>query len=229
MKKQNSLIIEFVGPPGAGKSTNCRSFDQLLKNKGFAIYKLQDIKDYIKQMGLTGKFLLLLKFSVFRTVHLLLFTIMLASYRIYSVNALYRYIRITLFDLALKQFQQSRKVDIFLLEQWIIQELWSATIFKLKSYDEIGTRLCRFYFRSDVTIYFDIDVATASERISQRNTSLSRFDKMDTTKRIKELSKHNNYLFQLYNQSDCLQKHLFSGYNRPESNAATFADKLTVI
>lgn len=174
-------------------------------------------------MRFSEKLLLSLKALLFRGHTLALYTASLAFNRIFSKNSVYRYARLTTFDVALRQFVTKKKIDVVLLEQWIIQELWSATIFKLKSYDTLNKRLSRFYFKTDYVFYFDIDVNTAAERIGMRNTNLSRFDRMDAKTRLEELRKYNTYLFQLYESSDCRRKHLFSGYNSPEKNAALFA------
>jgi thymidylate kinase len=76
--------------------------------------------------------------------------------------------------------------------------------------------------------YLHIDVNTAIKRISSRNTRLSRFDKMDPETRLRELFKYNSYLFELYENSSCKQKHLFSTYRSPEKNAALFVQHLHI-
>jgi thymidylate kinase len=228
LSKHKALIIEFVGPPGAGKTTSCRYFDQQLKEKGLRVATLQDIKDYLRRMNFSEKLLMLSKALLVRGHILLLYTASLAFNRIYSANSIYRYIRLTLFDLALQKFVKEKKVDVVLLEQWVIQELWSATIFKLKSYDKLKEHLTRFYFKTDFVLYFDIDVATASERIEMRNTNLSRFDRMDSSKRFEELMKYSAYLYQLYENSACEQKYMFSTKHSPETNAEFFVQHLNL-
>jgi thymidylate kinase len=228
ISKNKALIIEFVGPPGAGKTTSCRYFDQQLKEKGLRVATLQDIKGYLRKMSSSQKLLMLSKALLFRGHILLLYTASLALNRIYSVNSIYRYFRLTMFDLALKKFVKDKNVDIVLLEQWVIQELWSATIFKLKSYDKLKEHLARFYFKTDFVLYFDIDVAVASERIAMRNTNLSRFDRMDASKRFEELMKYSTYLYQLYENSDCERKYIYSTEHSPEKNAESFVQHLNL-
>jgi thymidylate kinase len=217
-----TTTVEFVGPPGAGKTTSCKYFSSLFKENGLTVCEIHDIKDFVRKKRFAGKLHLLLQLILFRTSRLTLYTILLLSNKVYSLNSIYRYIRLNLFDLALVQLKKKRELDVVLLDQWIIQEMWSATIFRAKKYSRLSKRLSKFYFRSDVVIYFDIDIRTASERIKTRPTNLSRFDKMDERKRIDELQKYTSYLFDLYKSSDCKQKHLFSGHESPESNAALF-------
>ncbi len=222
--KQKAIIIEFVGPPGAGKTSSCKCFAEQLKKKGFEVLMLQDVKDFLKNMNLSDKIFLSVKAIIFRSHSLLFYTATLAYNRIYSLNSINRYVRLTLYDLALKNLIKRQNINIVLLDQWIIQELWSATIFRAKSYNKISKSLSKFYFSTDAIFYFDIDINTASERIGMRRANLSRFDRMDAKKRMKELQNYNSYLFQLYESSDCKQKHLLSGLNSLENNAALFIE-----
>ncbi|MCW3079459.1 hypothetical protein [Segetibacter sp.] len=222
--KQKAYTIEFVGPPGAGKTTSCKCLSGLLESNGYTVCTWQDMKDYIRKMAFIEKCILVLKLVLCRGQSLILYMISLANNRIYSTNSIYRYIRLTLFDLALEQIKKNGKIDVVLLDQWTIQEMWSATIFRAKSYSSISKSLSRFYFRTDVIYYFDIDVNTAAERIEMRPTKTSRFDRMAPEKRIQELEKYTSYLFQLFESSECVQKYLFSGNNSPERNAALVAE-----
>ncbi|WP_114778202.1 nucleoside/nucleotide kinase family protein [Botryobacter ruber] len=217
-----ATIIEFVGPPGAGKTTSCSYFSQVLKEKNLQVYQLQDVKDYLSEMGSLRKLSFYGKTVLFKGRKLMLFTIVLAFFGVFSFNAVYRYSRLSVFDLVLKQFVKDRNADVVLLDQWSIQEVWSATIFRLKSYQEIPKRLKQFYFKTDHVIYFDIDVPTAAERISGRPTNRSRFDRMRPDERLEELDKYSTYLFQLFEKSDCENKCIFSARQRPEENAAGF-------
>jgi thymidylate kinase len=224
--KHKTVTIEFVGLPGAGKSTSCNYFSHLFKARGLNICEIHDIKEYLRQNPLSGKLFLVSKLLLFRSSRVILYIISLLSRKIYSADSIYRYIRLTIFDLALQQLKKNRKFDVVLLDQWIIQEMWSATIFRTKKYSTISKTFSRFYFSTDVVLYFDIDIYTASERINIRPTNLSRFDRMDERKRITELQKYNSYLFELFENSNCKQKHLLSGTNSLEKNAALFVEVL---
>lgn len=217
-----AIIIEFVGPPGAGKTSSCKGFAEHLENKGLTVSTLGDVKKFIKKLNFFEKFILIGKALLFRTHTMLFYIGALAFNGIYSLNSIYRYIRLTLFDLALKKLIKSKKTNVVLLEQWIIQELWSATIFKLQSYSKIKSHISRFYFKTDFVFYFDIDEETASERIKKRNTNLSRFDRFDENRRRNEIKAYSAYLFQLFEYSDCINKHVFCGKQSIEKNAESF-------
>jgi thymidylate kinase len=226
--KHKAITIEFVGPPGAGKTTSCHYFSELLKSKGFKVGTRQELKAFVKKMGFAGKLFLLLKLVLFRGPAVALYILSFAVNRIYSMDSIYRFVKLTLFDLALKQYKKNSDADVVLLDQWIIQEIWSATIFRAKSYTGISKSLSRFYFSTDVVFYLDVDIHTACERIRTRTTNFSRFDKMDAKRRAEELEKYNSYLFQLFESSDCKQKHLFSGHNSLQMNAALFIQHFNI-
>ena len=220
-----AVIIEFVGPPGAGKTTHCRHFAAMLREKNFKVAVLQDVKDYIRNMNLLQR-LYLFSNVLFLSGHIYIYYILtLAFYRIYSINSIYRYTRLSAFNLALHKYVKKKDIDLVLLEQWIIQELWTITIFRLKTtenYDQIRKSLKTFYFRVDHLFYFDVEMEVAAERIAMRKTSISRFDRMEPDKRLEALLKYNKYLFNLYQDSACPQKYLFSTAKTPEVNAEYF-------
>lgn len=220
--KQKAIVIEFAGPPGAGKTTSCRHFAEYLANKGQTVFTLGDLKIYLKELSGLQKVLIAIQALLFRTPVFLHYIIVMAHNGIYSVNSIYRYVRLTIFDITLKKYLNTHNVNVVLLEQWIIQELWSATIFKLKSYEGIKDQLSKFYFKTDYVFYFDIDVATASERIKQRNTNLSRFDSLDDFKRAEQIKKYSTYLFQLYKKSDCPNKYVLQGNKSVQKNSESF-------
>ncbi|HUR12523.1 MAG TPA: hypothetical protein VM012_14200 [Flavitalea sp.] len=177
-------------------------------------------------MSFYDKILLITRYGLSRTVNLSAYIIALIRNRIFSFDSVYRYVRLIIFDLAIIQYQKEFQTDVVLLDQWIIQELWSVTIFRMKSYNRISKEISKFYFRTDAVFYLDVDVNTATERISRRSTTFSRFDRMDKATRAKELLKYKSYLYQLYENSNCKQKHLFTTYRSPEKNAALFVKHL---
>lgn len=224
--RPGAIVVECVGPPGAGKTTNCNSFSSLLKKKNLNVGLSSDIKAYIREMAFYKKLFLLSETMLLRGHLLFLYTAALAFNKIYSFDSIYRYLRLSIFNQALKKYVKNREIDIVLLDQWVIQELWSATIFKLPAYHKVTNYLKPFYFKTDFVLYFDVDAQTASERISNRNTSLSRFDAMEPTKRLEELKKYNGYLFRLYENSRCSQKHRYTTDQSPEQNAEKFFQQL---
>lgn len=217
-----TIVVEFVGPTGGGKTTNCQSFSDLLKKKNLKVAVFSDLKKYFYGQKYSRRFYIFLNTIRIHGVDFLKYTLLLAFHGIYSFDALYRYIKLCVFNAALQDFVRTQTIDIVLLDQWSIQGLWSATIFNLKSHRKLQEKLRKFYFQTDYVLYFDIDAVTASERIGARNTGRSRFDKMSLEKRMAEFEKHNGYLFELYKNSNCGNKYVFSTLESPVKNAETF-------
>jgi thymidylate kinase len=221
----NGLVVEFVGQVGSGKTTNCNFFSKYLKENGFTVYVLRDLRKYFKRKYCI-KCYFILKTLFFKGFDLLRFTLVLAQHRIFSFDSIIRYSKLCVMNMVLQEFMVKRKFDVLILDQWIIQGLWSATIFKLNSYDGLDQKLKKFYFKIDVLVYFNIDNTTASKRIESRDTFTSRFDRMDAGKRLVELEKYNAYLFQLYENSNCENKLEFSAMESPVKNAEDFLHQL---
>jgi thymidylate kinase len=216
------LIIEFVGPTGAGKTTNCFHFMNAFKGQNLNVHAFSDIKAYLCQLGVYQRSCLYLRALRTNGVNIFSFALLLASNGIYSIESLARYIKLCVFNTALGQFMKTRKVDIVFLDQWAIQGLWSATIFNTRSYASLNKELKRFYFKTWYVLYFDIDDETACERIGSRGTGRSRFDQMEKEKRLAELKRYNHYLHQLFENSECRNKMTFSTKVSPVKNAEDF-------
>lgn len=228
MFERKGIIIEFVGPPGSGKTTSSLVFAEQLRKKGLIVLLREDLKLYVKNKGLISKLRLFVNTLFFKGPILIHFTIKLALHKIFSFDAIYRYLKLSFYNLALSEFRRQTKADIIILDQWIIQEIWSATIFKRTDYYKLLKKMERFYFRTDTVIYLEADAVTASTRIEFRQNGLSRFDRMSPIVREQQIEKYNMYLFQLYNISPCQVKHVLPANQLPSHNASAFISHLTV-
>jgi len=222
----HAIVVEFVGPTGSGKTTNCQCFTELLKMHHFNVYEFKDVKNYFYGLPFYDRGHVYLRTIWAYSGNLLFYTLTLVRHGIVSVESIYRYLKLCVFNTALKKFIRDHKVDIILLDQWIIQGLWSATIFRTSTYDQLYQKLSRFYFNVDFVLYFDIDVVTASERIESRTSNRSRFDHMIQDTRLSELLKYNKYLFKLFENSRCKHKRILSTMNNPKKNANAFIHEL---
>lgn len=215
-----ALIMEFVGPPGVGKTTNCRQFARLLQDEAIAMATADDIKAYYRSLGSVSKLLLYARTLRCRFAQISGYLFFLLKQGVFSIGSIYRYLRLSILDELLNAYVSEKKIKIVLLDQWIIQGVWSSMIFRLQSYTA-PHNLARFYFRTHAVVYFDLEDALAAERIVLRKTNHSRFDRMEAAERAEAQQKYNQFLYQLYEISACSHKLLVSTELTPAENAAT--------
>lgn len=224
--KGRGLIVEFVGPPGAGKTTNCIYFLQLFRNRGLNAYTFHDIKSFLYRLDFIERLKVYLHVITFNGSCLLSYWSLLFRHRVYSLDSFFRYVKLCVFNRALHQFTRQHDVDVLLLDQWSIQGLWSATIFKKGATQRFQEELRRFYFKTDYVLYFELDDDTACDRIHLRDHGKSRFDKMGKDRRLFELKRTTPYLYRLFEKSDCPNKLKFSARRSAQKNAEDFLHQL---
>lgn len=223
---EKSLVIEFVGPPGGGKTTNCKSFCAQLERHAIVAYEFAHVKQHLYKQSVPGKIRIGLKTLKQHGSQVFQFFLFLLTNGIWSADSFFRYVKLCLFNQALQDFIASKPNAIVLLDQWIIQGLWSATIFRARNIEKLPAKLHRFYFPVDYILYFDVDVETAASRVETRQTETSRFDKMPESKRLHMMHKYNEYLLFLYEGAQAKQKWVVSALENPEQNAIDFYSRL---
>lgn len=226
MDSAKSIVIEFVGPPGSGKTTTCNSAVEYLKHAGIKIYVFKDVKAYLYQSRLAQKAAIIFRTLLRHSMDLFSFKILLVKHGGFNVNSVFRYAKLCLFNQALQHFKSTKTGGIILLDQWVIQGLWSATIFSVKDPEKMRDSLKRFYFPVDYIVYFDIDVDTAVQRIETRGTFTSRFDNMTDEERTEIMHLHNHYLKNLFLQSTGKSKWLVSTTVSLQQNVTDFVERL---
>ena len=226
MSDGKGIIIEFVGPPGSGKTTSCKVFAEQSRRRGLTVLERDDLKNYINDIGKIRIVLLSIKTAFVKGPLVLYFISLLAFNRIFSSDSIYRFLKLSFYDMALKELRRASKFDMIILDQWIIQEIWSATIFKRTNYFKLLKHMRYFYFKTDAVIFFKADAVTTSSRISRRQNGLSRFDKMTPSVRIHQIRKYSLYLFQLYSISTCSHKYILPADKLPSKNAPLFISSL---
>lgn len=226
MQKKQSIVVEFVGPPGGGKTTNSNSISALLVEHGIQPFVFADVKKYLYKANLFTKISIIWKTLWRQGKDIVLFIFFLLGSGVLSFDSVFRYCKLCLFNQTLQEFKSQNPNGIILLDQWVIQGLWSATIFRLKHLEKAAERLKRFYFHVDYIVYFDVDIETAAQRVGTRSTETSRFDKMPEVKRLEVMKKYNEYLVALYQQATALAKWEVSTLVSPQQNAIDFIQQL---
>ena len=225
-REGHRLVIEFAGPTGAGKTTNCRRFSETLISVGLKTYQFKDVKKHLYRMPFFRRFLLYLRTVLNNRDKLWGYCRLLAANGALHPDAMSRYVKLCIFNTAAQDFLKSRCVDVLLLDQWTVQGLWSATIFRAKAYASLEERLPQFCFDASYLLFFDADEETACQRIASRTFGRSRFDRMDAPTRLAEMKCYNAYLRALYEHSACRNKLVFSARKDPQENAETFLKHL---
>lgn len=226
MQKKQSIVVEFVGTPGGGKTTNCNSICALLVEEGIQPFVFTDVKKYLYKAHIFKKILIVWSTIWRHGKDIVLFNFFLVRSGVLSFDSVFRYCKLCLFNQSLQEFKALNPQSIILLDQWVIQGLWSATIFRLKDLEKAADRLKRFYFPVDYIVYFDVDIETAAQRVGTRSTETSRFDKMPEVKRLEVMKKYNEYLVALYQQATALAKWKVSTLISPQQNATDFLKQL---
>ena len=223
-----AVVIEFVGPPGAGKTTSSHYFSDVLKERGLQVCISEDLEKHVKSLNAFHKLCIISKACLKRGHFLLLYILLFAFSGMFKLEYFIHYASLILRETALKHLIKEKRIDIVLLDQWAIQAVWSSTIFHLKP-TALVLKYSKFlYLKTDFVIYFEIDPVIASKRMEMRPTFKSRFDMMDIERRKNELMRYNNFLIQLYTNSDCKNKHIFSTELRPSENAKALLDILKI-
>lgn len=229
MDKKQSIVVEFVGPPGGGKTTNCNSIRAMLVEQGIQTFVFADVKKHLYKANLFKKMLLVWRTTWRQGKDIVSFIFFLLRSKVFSFDSFFRYCKLCLFNQSLQDFRFQNPGAIIVLDQWVIQGLWSATIFRLKHLEKATDRLKRFYFPVDYIVYFDVDIETAAKRVGTRSTETSRFDRMPEVKRLEVMREYNDYLMALYQQSTALAKWKVSTLVSPQQNAIDFIQQLKKI
>ncbi len=201
-----SLILEFVGLPGAGKTTICREVASQLNNQGVSFVSGDEILQQWRQQSTWQRLIKLIP-QTQNQWQILLYSLFLAS-QVKPTNR-------QSFSKAAKIFANVKRLDaiarsaaprtqnsqIILLDQGLLQETWSVGITgTTPSAESIKQELALlFHQRPMAIVYFQIDVDTALERIQNRPTSESRFDRMHPEAAQQLLSRYVAYMQKIVN------------------------------
>ncbi|BAY32317.1 thymidylate kinase [Nostoc carneum NIES-2107] len=203
---EQPLILEFVGLPGAGKTTVCREVASRLNNQGVSVIRGDEILQQWKQQSTWQRLIKLIP-QTLNQWQILLYSLFLA-FQVKPTNR-------QSFSKAAKIFANVKRLDaiarsaapipqnsqIILLDQGLLQETWSVGITgTTPAAESIKQELALlFHQRPMAIVYFQIDVDTALKRIQNRPTAESRFDRMHPEAAQQLLSKYVAYLQHIVN------------------------------
>lgn len=210
---KQSLILEFVGLPGAGKTTVCREVASRLNNQGVSLIRGDEILQQWKQQSTWQRMIKLIP-QTLNQWQILLYSLFLA-FQVKPTNrqSFSKAAKIVANIKRLDAIARSHSVSersaapspqdsqIILLDQGLLQETWSVGITgTTPAAESIKQELALlFHQRPMAIVYFQIDVDTALKRIQNRPTAESRFDRMHPEAAQQLLSKYVAYLQDIVN------------------------------
>lgn len=199
-------LVEFVGLPGAGKTTIAQRVIQELTDSGhrcFGLSRLDTPEGLQKEAGgfydkLRSAGYCALSCIVHRKIakDALLYGVHVEPFNIISLRRVFR------FMVRLKSVTKlaNGSYDMVILDQGIMQDIWSIAASGHPPSDDtylerlINSILDRL---SLLVVVIDIDVEKAIQRIARRQTMRSRFDRMPVNQAEALLNRHKDVFTQI--------------------------------
>ncbi len=178
-------VIEFVGLPGAGKTTILKEFRQHVLGAPSFLFDINDLKPSPRdRLPRLGKVFSLLSLLLFFATHARLYREMLLygfRARRLSLQMFYKvfsYIRVAYFIDVEKKRQREDCQASLLLDQGLVQAIGSMSVPSSGKPLPSPKRLVDILVmkRVDMIIFLECDMWQALERIKQRSHGGSRFD-----------------------------------------------------
>lgn len=198
-RNNGALICEFIGLPGAGKTTVRTSVQKALSDQGLRLADWADLFHWYKNLGLFRRLRLSCRFGPQLAGDLVLFLNLALSLRPLTLYRLKSALRWSLWDCRLRSFLEVRAPDVCLLDQWLLQEIWSLELFGTGASDKAKLRLLRHLLRRDPDhcyVLFDISTAEAAHRLAVRVPPRGRLDNQEEDWVCQQLIKHQGQLDQ---------------------------------
>lgn len=196
------VVCEFVGLPGAGKTSAAASVVQQLRARGSPCGERRSLG-----RGTAGPVLSRIRNTGFHLTHsrhllsALRFGMSVRPVGAVSVPHAYR---VANWAVALNRVRRYG-FDPVILDQGILQELWSVTLAGSRWSQSAMERVLRGILReaslSLVLVFLDIGIDAAAERIRRRPPTTSRFDRLDPPQAKRLLASREVTLKRLFDQA----------------------------
>ncbi len=191
------LVVEFIGLPGAGKTTVSRQVADALTAEGWHVVQRKDYYEwtprctlsvkirarsigYLRRLPITLQFLWHIGMRHPRQRGPLSFGHMIA------INHAY-----------LEEFLRDVRADVCLLEQWTLQSVWSVGTMYHEAKGDALLPLARVIIATDphLYVYFHLPPEAAAQRIATRSHGGSRFDHREP-REVEEQLQQFQHLFE---------------------------------
>lgn len=184
-------LYECLGLSGAGKTTICREIIN-----GLQIKTVEDVFPPADPISTVNKAILTVQSMLFDPILYALIIRAAFDFKLWRHKESISY----LFKLPVQKLRlkKATKADVHLIEQLLLQNIWSAFVSgKVQTIrpEHLAPMITRLYQGlNEVVLYFDINVAEASKRVSQRHDGTSRFDDLPESEILECLNKTQNVM-----------------------------------
>lgn len=201
-----SLVIEFIGLPGAGKTTIAQNAIESLTTVGYHCFGLSTLDkpegSEKAKGGLFSKLRSLKQFAIaclmYRRIafYAFVYTLQVKPFSLINLRRFF----VLMARLRFMMTLMKDDYDFIILDQGLIQYIWSIAVTgERPKNDKYLARLLKSILDkiSLFVIMVDIETELAVERIFNRPTMRSRFDHMSPSKAQVLLSKHQEIFTQI--------------------------------
>jgi len=180
MKYSSPLVVEFVGLPGAGKTTVFREVVTQLRREGITVIPRDEMLQQWQNLSLLQRLLRLIPQTRNQWSVLWHSVSFAAQVKPINLASFHKVAQLFANVSRLDAIAPSQGCGVILLDQGFLQEVWSVGITgSFPSSLQIQSELsCLLRLRRMAIVEFNIDVETALGRIQGRPTQESRFDRM---------------------------------------------------
>lgn len=205
------FIVEFFGLPGAGKTTLSEELKIKLQNKGFTILGFEKLNEKRSFKIRSSK-------DIFKYLRFLFYCVCHINIIFYIFNFIWfepvskpRFKEVIFFlrTLHLLNDLKSEDVDIIIMEEGLIQSIWSLLLFtdlnfSSKKYRKLISKVERNF---ELTIYVHVNISADISNIRIENRDqMGRFKSYTTLKRLKLLQNRASVFNSIAKSLDINQK-----------------------
>jgi len=191
------IVIEFLGLPGAGKSTVCQQVTAILHQEGWHVLQRYDYYRWLQRCPWTVKVKVhtcgyLKRFPI--TLKILCYELMRPPLNRWSLRLART---LALHHAYFDEFIRATHPQLCLLDQWTLQSLWSIGVTHQETDSAPVTTMAHTLITDapHAYIYFHLPPEVAAHRVAHRPTGQSRFDQRPYQE-IKAILRQSDQLFQ---------------------------------
>jgi thymidylate kinase len=192
-----SLRVQFIGLPGAGKTTLCKLLESHLSRLGYTVENRSNMDKWMSQRHAIYKTWLRLRYGLIYLSLIRPTLRFISTIKPLKIEVLKRSIRPALSLITQKTYSSKNSFEFLLMDQGELQEIWSLIVssreYSPKSKNDFILEIINKSDNNDVIIYLKSSGILSSKRVSTRKHGDSRFEKIDNYSREEIFSRYNNF------------------------------------